>query len=176
MAPLNEWLKAKLGKKKSSPSPPVKAPITRPISPALAAPNPAAPLPTLLERLWNQAYDQAKASDAKTADTYELILSARLSQPNGDPTDSTDLASQRNEIERNPEKRGEYMHKLIQIGLCRTEKEAKVKQGIEDGIQAAKAVKDIVEKAIQASPEAALAWVGVCFALEVGPAVKKISI
>lgn len=29
------------------------------------------------------------------------------------------------------------------------------------------AVKEVVNKAIQASPEAAVAWVGVCFALEV---------
>jgi hypothetical protein len=28
-------------------------------------------------------------------------------------------------------------------------------------------VKEVVDKAIQASPEAAVAWVGVCFALEV---------
>jgi hypothetical protein len=35
------------------------------------------------------------------------------------------------------------------------------------------AVKEVVDKAIQASPEAAVAWVGVCFALEVCTAVMK---
>lgn len=34
-------------------------------------------------------------------------------------------------------------------------------------------VKEIVNKAIQASPEAAVAWVGVCFALEVSAIAMK---
>jgi hypothetical protein len=63
------------------------------------------------------------------------------------------------------------MRQLVQDGLHRTERDANVKQGMEDGIQAAIAVKEVVDRAVQASPEAALVWVGVCFALEVSPAV-----
>jgi hypothetical protein len=63
------------------------------------------------------------------------------------------------------------MQQLVHNGLQKTEEEAAVKQGMEDGIQAAMAVKQVVDKAIQAAPEAALAWVGVCFALEVGFAI-----
>lgn len=63
------------------------------------------------------------------------------------------------------------MQQLVQNGLHRTEKDARVKQDMEEGIQAAMAVKEVVDKAIQASPEAAIAWVGVCFALEVCAAV-----
>jgi hypothetical protein len=59
------------------------------------------------------------------------------------------------------------MLQLVQHGLRKTEKDAQVKQGVGDSIQAAMAVKEVVDKAIQASPEAAVAWVGVCFALEV---------
>lgn len=59
------------------------------------------------------------------------------------------------------------MERLVRAGLERTEKEATVKQGIEQGMQAVNSVKGIVDKAVQASPEAALAWVGICFALEV---------
>jgi hypothetical protein len=65
------------------------------------------------------------------------------------------------------------MHQLVQSGLRRTEKDAEVKQGMEEGIKAVMAVKQIVDRAIQASPEAAIAWVGVCFGLEVCTAVTE---
>jgi N-terminal domain of NWD NACHT-NTPase len=171
MAPWTERVKAKLGRKKPSTSPLGKASSASTIPHTSAAPDPAVSSPSLPERLWNQAYDQAKAGDSSTVDTYETILSARLSQKHADPADPADLSSQQNEIEQNPEKRWIQMRRLVQDGLHRTEKEANVKQGMEDGIQAAMAVKEVVDKAIQAAPEAALAWVGVCFALEVGPAV-----
>lgn len=48
-----------------------------------------------------------------------------------------------------------------------------MKQGMEDGIRAAMAIKEVVDKAVQASPEAAIAWVGVCFILEVDIIVIK---
>ena len=68
------------------------------------------------------------------------------------------------------------MRRLVQDGLHRIDNEANVKQSMEDGILAAMAVKEVVDKAIQAAPEAALAWVGVCFALEVGPTITETSI
>jgi hypothetical protein len=117
--------------------------------------------------LWNQAYDQTKAGNSSIVNTYETILSARLHQKSADPTDPADPASQQNKIKQNkikqnkikqnPGKRWIQMRQLVQDGLHRTEKEANVKQGIEDGIQAAMAVKVVVDKAIQAAPEAALA-------------------
>lgn len=173
MASWTDRFKAKLGRKKPLTPPLGEASSTSTIPHASAAPDPAASSPGLPERLWNQAYDQAKAGDASIVDTYERIISARLSQNNADPAD---LASQQNEIEQNPEKRWIQMRLLVQDGLHRTEKEANVKQGMEDGIQAAMAVKEVVDKAIQAAPEAALAWVGVCFALEVSPTLIETSI
>ena len=68
-----------------------------------------------------------------------------------------DLASQQNEIAQNADKRRMQMQQLVQYGLRKTEKDAQVKQGVGDGIQAAMAVKEVVDKAIQASPEAAVA-------------------
>lgn len=62
------------------------------------------------------------------------------------------------------------MKQLVQAGLERTQKEAAVKRGIDDGLQAVHAVKGAIDKAVQAAPEAAIAWVGVCFGLEVGSA------
>jgi hypothetical protein len=59
------------------------------------------------------------------------------------------------------------MQQLVQNGLDRTQKVASIKQGIDEGLQAVQAVRGIVDKAIQAAPEAAVAWVGVCLGLEV---------
>ncbi|KAF2460807.1 hypothetical protein BDY21DRAFT_383665 [Lineolata rhizophorae] len=150
-------LKAKFGKKDPPTSPRVEALPTSTTPHARTAPDPATFPPGLPARLWNQAYDQAKTSDSSTVDEYEKILSARLSQQDADasnPPHSADLASQQNEIAQDADKRRMQMQQLV-------------KQGMEDGIQAAMAVKDVVDKAIQASPEAAVAWVGVCFALEI---------
>ncbi|KAH9205198.1 NACHT domain-containing protein [Leptodontidium sp. 2 PMI_412] len=170
MAPWKEQFKAKFGRKKP-PTPPLGEARSTSITPhALTIPDPTAPPPSSPEQLWNQAYDQAKTADSSTVETYEKILSARLSQKDADPTNSShsaDLASQQNTIESDPGKRWKQMCQLVQDGLHRTEKDTNVKQGIQDGIQAAMAVKEVVDRAIQAAPEAALAWVGVCFALEI---------
>jgi len=141
---------------------------------ARTAPDPATSSPSLPAHLWNQAYDQAKISDPDTVDAYEKILTIQLSEKDvtaSTPLNPADLASQQNDIAQDAGKRWIQMQQLVQKGLRRTEKDAEVKQGIEDGIQATIAVKEVVDKAIQASPEAAIAWVGVCFALEVCAAV-----
>jgi hypothetical protein len=171
--PWKDRLKARLVKK----SPPISSQVEgSPTTYARAAPDPATFPPSLPARLWNQAYDQAKTSDSSTVDAYEKILSAQLNEQDTDASNltlSADLASQQNDIAQDAGKRWMQMQQLVQNGLRRTEKDAKVKQGMEDGIQAAMVVKEIVGKAIQASPEAAVAWVGVCFALEVCTAVTK---
>lgn len=59
------------------------------------------------------------------------------------------------------------MQELVRLGLEKTAKGASVKQGIEGGFQTASIMKGIVDKAVQASPEASVAWVGVCLALDV---------
>lgn len=58
------------------------------------------------------------------------------------------------------------MQELVQIELKKTQREAAVKQGISDGMAAIEAVKSIIGKLVKASPEAAVSWVGVCFAIE----------
>jgi hypothetical protein len=59
------------------------------------------------------------------------------------------------------------MQQLVNEGLDRTQKQASIKQGIEEGLQAVQAVRGIVDKAVYASPEASVAWAGVCLGLEV---------
>ncbi|KAL6408692.1 hypothetical protein AUP68_07636 [Ilyonectria robusta] len=58
------------------------------------------------------------------------------------------------------------MESLVQVGLDRTAKEVAIKQKVNVGIQTVTMVKGAMDKAVQAAPQAAIAWVGVCFVLE----------
>ena len=115
------------------------------------------------EDIWDQAYDSLWEDDDKLVDAYEKILSTRAS--------AIDLASKaaepQNTIDRNAEARREHMYKLIQDGLQKTTREAKIIQGIGETAQFVLSANDIISTAIQAVPQAALAWTGVCFALQV---------
>jgi hypothetical protein len=169
MVSLKDRLKAKLGRKNVPVAPRVEATAT-PHQAAPAAATTVSPS-NLPERLWDEAYSQTRVSDSNIVDAYEKILSARLSEHNAGglepPAESADNVLHQNEIAHDVGKRRLQMQQLVQHGLRKTEKDAAAKQGIGDGIQAAMVVKEVVDKAIQASPEAAVAWVGVCFALEV---------
>ncbi|KAM6516799.1 hypothetical protein FSOLCH5_007741 [Fusarium solani] len=59
------------------------------------------------------------------------------------------------------------MQQLVQAGLDRTKKQASIKRGIDEGLQAVQAVRGIMDNAVKAAPEAAVAWVGVCLGLEI---------
>ncbi|KAK7426210.1 hypothetical protein QQZ08_007239 [Neonectria magnoliae] len=145
-----------------SPTPP------RPASRSTSQPTPSPPTSTdskpLQERLWNQAYDELKASEPKLVEAYEKILSAGLHR-----NDSSSVACEptENEIGRTRETRCRQMQQLVQEGLDRTQKQASIKRGIDEGLQAVQEVKRIVDKAVHAAPEAAVAWVGVCLGLEI---------
>lgn len=118
------------------------------------------------QRLWNSAYDKLKQDEAATIAAYEKILSSRLNEQ--DVTES-----QQNVIADDPRQRRLQMQKLVDLGLAKTEKEAKVKERVGTGLQTVLALKGVVDKAIQASPQGAIAWVGVCFALEVSTALPR---
>ncbi|KAH6977632.1 hypothetical protein EDB80DRAFT_264764 [Ilyonectria destructans] len=141
------------------PSPPQPTP-----SPPISTDSNTSPLPSLQERLWNQAYDELKAGEPKLVEAYERILSAELCR-----NDSTSVASRptENEIGRSRDTRRHQMQQLVQAGLDRTQKQASIKRGIDEGLQAVQAVRGIVDKAVHAAPEAAVAWVGVCLGLEI---------
>jgi hypothetical protein len=167
MVSFTDRLKAKL--RKDAPTVPRAGDSPATVTPhAQAVPDPASTSPTTIstpERLWNRAYEHAKAQTPSTVDAYERILSVRLLEhdvnvPNG-------LALQQNGISQNADGRRTQMQQLVQHGLRNTESDARVKQCIDDGMQAVMAVKDVMDRAVLASPEAAVAWVGVCFALEV---------
>ncbi|KAI8648966.1 Vegetative incompatibility protein HET-E-1 [Fusarium keratoplasticum] len=153
----------------STPSQPASQPATRRTSQQTPSPPTStnyetSPLPSLQERLWNQAYDELKSSEPKLVEAYERVLSAGLRR-----NDSSSVTSEstENEIGRTRETRCRQMQQLVQEGLDRTRKEASIKRGIHEGLQAVQAVRGIVDKAVQAAPEAAVAWVGVCLGLEI---------
>ncbi|KAH7146737.1 hypothetical protein B0J13DRAFT_473574, partial [Dactylonectria estremocensis] len=151
-----------------TPSQPASEPTSKPSPRPTPSPTPSAGPETsslsLQERLWNQAYDELKANEFKIVEAYEKILSAELHRGN---LTSAAFESRGIEIGQTREARWGQMKQLVQAGLERTQKEAAVKRGIDDGLQAVHAVKGAIDKAVQAAPEAAIAWVGVCFGLEI---------
>ncbi|KAM0274353.1 hypothetical protein ACHAQH_007919 [Verticillium albo-atrum] len=139
---------------------------TSPISPPpVSLPSRSTPsesaVASLQERLWNQAYDGLKADEPGIVEAYETFLSTEL-QDGGSPCTTIE-----NQIEPALQGRARQMGRLVQAGLRRTEKDAAVKQKISDAIKVAAPVKALMGKAVQAAPEAAVAWVGVCLALEI---------
>jgi hypothetical protein len=195
---LRTWFKAKLGRQRkqqlpSTPTTPV-SPIrssAAPVSPPIpSSATPVSPIPSsaivavtveprdICERVWTEAYDQARADDQNVVDAYEILLSTWLHENSTGvtrPQSSAVGTSQQNEIAKDVAERRSQMQKLAELGLSRTERHAKATQRAGDGMQAALMLKEIVGKAVQASPEAAFAWVGVCFALEVRDAAANLT-
>ncbi|KAH7133727.1 hypothetical protein EDB81DRAFT_659291, partial [Dactylonectria macrodidyma] len=174
--PAKPSLSASTSESTSAPIPapaPTATPKSLSTSQTTASQSPSEPVPTpqstvsseiLQERLWNDAYDGLKAEEADVVETYEKVLSRQLHPAD---TASKEPASQKNEIRQTGEERSRQMQELVRLGLEKTAKNAGIKQGIEDGLAIATTVKGMVDKAIQAAPEAAVAWVGVCLALDI---------
>lgn len=119
----------------------------------------------LPEQLWDQAYDALKIHDAALVQEYEKILSRNL---HGQGFNSPVTDSEKNVIAQDDTNtRRTQMRRLIDEGLNKTAREAKIKETIGTATQFIFSAKDIISSAIQAAPQAALAWTGVCVALEV---------
>ncbi|KAI1776814.1 NACHT domain-containing protein [Hypoxylon cercidicola] len=144
----------------SLPTTPVPAPIQTTSSDAGATLH-----PTLQGRLWTDAYDGLKREQPKLVDAYERLLSRELGEGN---LSSTDEVSQKNDIDQaNPKTRQIQFDRLLQAGLKKTEKEAAVKQNIQEAMDVVDTVKDWINQAVKSVPEAAIAWTSVCFVLEI---------
>lgn len=59
------------------------------------------------------------------------------------------------------------MERLVQARLEKTEREDRVKGAAGEVMQGILSVKDAISLRLQAVPQAAIAWTGVCFALQV---------
>jgi hypothetical protein len=115
-------------------------------------------------QLWNRAYNDLKREEPGLVDAYERLLSHEFWGDSG----SRDLTAQENEIEQEDlKKRQDQMSRLVAAGLKKIEREARVKDTIEEGMQLASSAKEVVDIVLKAYPEAGLAWAGVCCALQV---------
>ncbi|KAJ8106757.1 hypothetical protein ONZ43_g6953 [Nemania bipapillata] len=120
----------------------------------------------LQARIWNEAYDNLKREEPKLVDAYERLLSRELSK--GDLSSmEMDEAPLDNEIEQtDSKKRRSQMLSVVQAGLDKTKKEAAVKHAIQGKMHVVSSVKELISEAVKLAPEAAIAWAGACFALQ----------
>jgi hypothetical protein len=158
---MRSWFRQKIKSKDDNQRSTTPNGVPSPENPPRPANIPEFPSASLQERLWNEAYDALKADEPKIVEAYEKFLSTELQRDRGSRATTTE-----NEIEPT-ERRWHQMERLIHIGLQRTEKDAAPKQSIGDVLQTVNIVKGMVGTAVKAVPEAAVAWIGVSFALEV---------
>jgi hypothetical protein len=115
-------------------------------------------------RLWDRAYNALKQEKTDLVDVYEKILSRQLQDGIG----SVVPESQPNTIaQNNSDARRHQMTQLIHAGLDKTAREATVKEGLGVAVDVVLSARNLISSAIQAVPQAALAWTGVCLTLEV---------
>lgn len=122
--------------------------------------------PNVSEHIWNEAYHRLKQTESKLVDAYERILSRELEKDDSGP-EGSQMA--KNSIEQTDnDKRWSQMEWLVQAGLEKTERESGIKQPVGAALQGVLSLKDLIGAALQTVPQAALAWTGVCFAMQVG--------
>jgi N-terminal domain of NWD NACHT-NTPase len=117
------------------------------------------------ELLWDRAYDDLKIEETALLHAYEKILSYKLHE---NTFSSTVTKSPPNAIaQHDPDTRRRQMEQLVHTGLDKTAREANMKEGLDSTMDTVLSLRDTISFAIQAMPQAALAWTGVCTALEV---------
>ncbi|KAJ4108684.1 hypothetical protein NW768_012161 [Fusarium equiseti] len=104
----------------------------------------------LQEQLWNNAYDNLRDIGNKYMVQYEEILTSELKKDNPD-ADSVSLGSSHGE-------RWRQMKRLVEIGLSKTEKEARGYEMADSGLELFGTVRALVESAVSAVPQAAIPW------------------
>jgi DNA-binding phage protein len=72
-------------------------------------------------------------------------------------------------VQYDPDMRRRQMEQVVHTGLDKTSREATMKESLGPTMDIVLSVKSTISLAIQAVPQAALAWTGVCIALEVSP-------
>jgi hypothetical protein len=126
--------------------------------------NPPVSAQSISARLWNDAYEATRVECADLVKQYEDVLCAQLG-PLASSAGTFDPG--KGLIYNDAEERAAQMRQLVDAGLDRSRKQMDAAQSVSEGIRAIFAFKGIIDKAVQACPQAAVAWVGVCFALEV---------
>jgi hypothetical protein len=139
-------------------------------TPSIQAGSSITPAPSCdqSERLWEIAYEKAKESDAEIVDAYERILSTWLhrSETVLECPKSADEELE-NKISPDTDCRREQMQQIMQYMQEKAEMHAETRQKFEKGVGIFTILKELGNTAVKASPEAALAWGGVCCVVEV---------
>ncbi|KAJ4135232.1 hypothetical protein NW768_004853 [Fusarium equiseti] len=124
--------------------------------------------------LWNDAYDSLRTKDEPLVTAYEKLLSQELRSEEDDRNDSESENRIDNEDVNH---RHKQLQMIIKNGQQRAEEEKTiytifgktfaVRDQASRTAEFVKSVKTIVDEAVKASPEAALAWAGVCTVLPI---------
>lgn len=137
---------------------------------SLTVPAPTAPKDPIRTRIWNSAYDKVKEDEPRLVEAYEKILSVQLGDDNPAPLDGAST----NAIKQDAGARQDQMKQLVDKGLEKTEREAKMKEKIKEGMHPIKNIKDFVALAVKSEPTAAVAWVGITTCMEVSGGILPI--
>ncbi|KAK4166938.1 WD40-repeat-containing domain protein [Cladorrhinum sp. PSN259] len=134
-----------------------------PASPSNAPHKPAYTTQSLPEQIWDRAYDELKKEEPDLMARYETLLSQELVGPEVDGEDDV-----KNLIEqKNQDTRRQQLRQIIDSGLKKTENEYKMMANVNTSLQTVMGVAKMIATALEAMPQAALAWAGICFVLRV---------
>ncbi|KAH8744548.1 hypothetical protein F5883DRAFT_476236, partial [Diaporthe sp. PMI_573] len=152
-------------------------------------PAPPSPQTTTLRRdagwsLWTRAYEGLCEKDRPLVDQYEKLLSKELPKDATGTTASQDTTGQvetlglaKNRISTDPDTRQAQLKKITDNGIRRAEEKQieytvfghnfVLRDQVSQAAHFIKNVKGLVDEAVKVSPEASLAWAGVCVLLPV---------
>ncbi|KAL7934913.1 hypothetical protein V8C35DRAFT_300153 [Trichoderma chlorosporum] len=115
---------------------------------------------SLQGRLWNAAYEQLKLENSELVESYEKILSRELFRGAHDSSEPTSLE---NRINAAYDERWRQMQMIVEGAMGRKKETTGKSEKFGSGLSTVRAA---MGQAVRAVPEAAVAWTGVCFALE----------
>ncbi|KAL2884623.1 Vegetative incompatibility protein HET-E-1 [Ceratocystis lukuohia] len=143
---------------------PTGRPLQGASSPPPAKPKPVS-LPSLQEKIWQQAYSNLESEEPTLVEAFEKIILSQL-HPGTTSTTSTDR------IKVTPLQ----MKQFVEDGIDRTKEEIAFKQRVDNGLQAVNSIRGIIDGAIRVAPEAAVIWAAVSLGIEVltGPVTEAL--
>ncbi|KAK1624188.1 hypothetical protein BDP81DRAFT_383228 [Colletotrichum phormii] len=157
------------------------SPTARPItSLPQTIPRPSEDVPSL----WSRAYEALREEDAQLVEQYEILLSQELEEPEPSAPEMQGLLRQYdgeyrhdNRIDTDPDKRCAQLKTITDRGLRRADDkrtkytifghEFVLRDQVQKTAEFVLTMKGLVDEAVKVSPEASLAWAGVCVLLPV---------
>lgn len=112
----------------------------------------------VVNRIWDDAYDNVKTKDPKLVGDYERLMSLRL-QSNAEPENGFVVGSLPNHVaQADSTKRRAQMEMLLASGTEKTRRERDGKEKVGNLMKSVNMLKSIIDSAVSKSPEASLAW------------------